>query len=84
MVTISAYTFASTQAADEAMTELNTYFGLPVPGGITVYDANSYSYSAINNVWYIEYDPSFEPVLGQPVDLELESPMSTTPGGEEV
>lgn len=67
---INGYKFDTKQIADEAMAYLNTHHGLPVKGGGTKFDENSYTQHP-DGFYYITYDAEWTSVLGETVEIEL-------------
>lgn len=70
MELINVYKFATKQIADEAMRYLNTHHGLPVKGGLTKFDENSYTQHP-DGFYYIAYKSEWTSVLGEPIEIEL-------------
>lgn len=67
---INGYKFETKQIADEAMGYLNTHHGLPVNGGVTKFDENSYTQHP-NGFYYIAYNAEWTSCLGEPIEIEL-------------
>jgi len=70
MAFIKAYKFETKQVANEAMNYLNAHHGLPVNGGATKFDENSYTKHA-DGYYYIAYDVEWTSVLGQPIEITI-------------
>ena len=68
---IKVYKWNTIEDADLAMNQLNEYYGLPVPNGISKF--SSESYFEINGLYYIDYDEMLLPILGQPIEIEIEN-----------
>lgn len=67
---MKVYKFNTKQIADEAMSYLNSHHVLPVKGGLTKFDSNSYSQHA-DDYYYIAYDEEWTSVLGEPIEIEI-------------
>lgn len=67
---ISVYKFETKLIADQAMSYLNTHHGLPVKGGVTIFNENSYTQHA-DGFYYIGYDLEWTSPLGEPVEIEI-------------
>lgn len=67
---INGYKFSTKQIADDAMGYLNAHHGLPVHGGVTKFDSNSYL-QHLDGFYYIAYDAEWTSVLGEPTEIEL-------------
>lgn len=70
MAFIKGYKFTTKEQADEAMEMLNAEHGLPVDGGLTKFDENSYQLHS-DGFYYIVHDNNWTYTLGQPTDIEL-------------
>lgn len=57
------YKYTTEQEAIDARAQAASYMGLPNPLGDTLYWVN-YSYSELDDFYYIEYDNGIEEVLG--------------------
>ena len=67
------YTYATEQLAINARTLCATYKGLPNPQGDTIYWVN-YSFSDLDNIYYIKYVDGLENVLGSPIEFTITFP----------
>lgn len=67
---IKGYKWNTAEEADLSMTQLNEYYGLPVPGGISYFSSESYYYSK-NGIYYMYSNEMLEPVLGEPTEFEI-------------
>jgi hypothetical protein len=70
---IKGYTYNTEQEAIYARESCDTYYGIPVsPDDITQNWIN-YQFAELNNpqFWYIIYDETLLPVLGQPTEFEV-------------
>lgn len=70
MELFKVYKFDTKQIADEAMAYLNTHHGLPVKGGVTKFDENSYTKDP-DGFYYIAYDAEWTSVLGDTTEIKL-------------
>ena len=70
MELVKGYKFDTKQIADEAMSYLNTHYGLPVNGGVTKFDETSYIQHP-DGFYYIAYDAEWTSCLGEPIEIEL-------------
>lgn len=70
MAHINGYKFNTKKIADEAMDYLNTHHGLPVKGGVTKFDENSYLQHP-DGFYYIAYDAEWTSVLEEPIEIEI-------------
>jgi hypothetical protein len=69
MQSIKGYKFNTVEEADLAMYQLNQFYGLPIPNGISKFSSDSYF--EIDNLYYIGYDEMLIPVLGEPIQIEV-------------
>lgn len=67
---MTGYKYTTEQEANNARAQAASYMDLPNPQGDTLYWVN-YSYSQLDNFWYIIYVEELENVLGQPIEFEL-------------
>lgn len=73
---IKGYQYITEQEAINAQALCNSYYGIPVsPDDITQNWVN-YNFANLNNptFYYIVFDDSLLPVLGQPTDFEVVYP----------
>ena len=70
MAFINAYKFDTKLMADQAISYLNTHHGLPVKGGVTIFNENSYTQHA-DGFYYIAFDTEWTSILGEPVSIEI-------------
>lgn len=69
-MTITGYKYLTEQKAIDARKQCADYYGLPVaPDNVTQYWVDYY-YSG--EFWYIIYDDSIEPILGEPTVFEID------------
>ena len=70
MASIKGYIFTTKEQANEAMDMLNAEHGLPVDGGLTKFDENSYQLH-LDGFYYIAFDAEWTAILGKPADIVL-------------
>jgi hypothetical protein len=76
MAFINGYQYFSEQEAINARESVDTYYGIPkTPSDITQHWI-SYNFAELNTpqFWYITYDESLIPILGQPTEFEVIQP----------
>lgn len=76
MQSINGYQYITEQEAINAQALCNSYYGIPAsPNDITQNWINYY-FANLNDpqFWYIVFDDSLLPVLGQPTDFEVVTP----------
>jgi hypothetical protein len=67
---MQGYIFTTETEAIAARKAAADYMGLPVPNGETLYWVN-YNYAELDGFWYIIYDESLLPILGEPIEFEV-------------
>ncbi len=67
---MEGYIYQTEQEAIDAIQQAATYKGYPIPNGTTLYWVD-YSYSELDNFYYIVYVEGLEEVLGQPQEINL-------------
>ena len=67
------YKYTTEQEAIDARTQAASYMGLPNPQGDTLYWVN-YSYSELDEFYYIQHVEGLEAVLGEPIEFEITIP----------
>ena len=67
---INGYKFDTKQIANEAMSYLNTHHGLPVNGGVTMFNESSYTQHE-DGFYYIAFDSEWTSALGDPIEIYL-------------
>jgi len=72
-MTITGYKFTTEESAQTARKQAADYKGYPKPGGQTLYWVD-YTYSELDNFYYIRYVDGLEVVLGDPTDFEVTVP----------
>ena len=70
---MTGYKYTTEQEAIDARTQAASYMGLPNPQGDTLYWVN-YSYSELDNFYYIQHVENLEQVLGEPIDFTITIP----------
>lgn len=80
MASIKGYKFTTKEQANEAMEMLNAEHGLPVDGGLTKFDENSYQLHS-DGFYYIAFDAEWTAILGKTVDIVL--PEIKVPNGKD-
>jgi hypothetical protein len=76
MAFINGYKFTTEQEAINAREACDTYYGIPVAPDDVTQNWVEYSFAGLNtpHFWYIIFDESLLPVLGQPVEFEVIQP----------
>jgi hypothetical protein len=69
MESFKGYKFNTVEEANLAMQQLNQHYGLPVENGISIFDERSYF--QIENAYYLTEDKMLIPVLGEPIQIEV-------------
>jgi hypothetical protein len=69
MQSFKGYKFNTVEEADLAMQQLNEYYGLPVENGISIFDERSYF--KIGDAYFLTEDKMLIPVLGEPIQIEV-------------
>ena len=75
MAFIKGYKYNTETEAITARKAAADYMGLPVPNGETLYWVD-YNFAELNEpqFWYITFDESLLPILGQPTEFEVIQP----------
>ena len=67
----NGYTYNNATDAQAAVKQCDTYYGLPKnPDDVTQHWV-SYEYSVKDNIYFILFDESLLPVLGEPIEFEV-------------
>ena len=76
---MQGYIFTTETEAMAARKAAAAYMGLPVPNGETLYWVD-YNFAELNEpqFWYITYDESLLPILGDPTEFEVIQPTNET------
>jgi hypothetical protein len=73
---IKGYQYLTEQEAIAAQTQCDTFYGIPkTPTDITQHWVN-YNFAELNTpqFWYITFDESLIPILGEPSEFEVITP----------
>lgn len=71
---IKGYLFASENDAIQARERCDVHYGIPVnPNDITQHWCD-YQYAALQRFYYIIFDESLLPILGEPQDIQIITP----------
>ena len=73
MASINGYQYTTEQNAINARESVDTYYGIPVNPTDVTQNWVDYQYAELNTppFWYIVYDESLLPILGQPSEFEV-------------
>jgi hypothetical protein len=73
MAFINGYQYTTEQDAINARELCDTYYGIPVSPDDVTQNWVDYQFAELNTpqFWYIIYDDSLLPVLGQPTEFEV-------------
>ena len=76
MAFINGYTYQIEQEAINAREACDTYYGIPVSPDDVTQNWVDYQFAELNNpqFWYIVFDESLTPVLGDPSEFEVVTP----------
>lgn len=76
MAFINGYTYQTEQEAINARESCDTYYGIPVSPDDVTQNWVDYQFAELNTpqFWYIVYDDTLLPVLGQPTEFEVVYP----------
>ena len=76
MASINGYKYLTEQDAINARESVDTYYGIPVNSTDVTQNWVDYQYAELNTppFWYIVYDESLLPILGQPSEFEVVTP----------
>jgi len=72
MAFINGYKYTTEQDAQSAVKSCNDYYGIPIEGD-TTQNWCMYQIAELNTpiFWYIIYDESLLPILGNPTEFEV-------------
>ncbi len=75
-MSIKGYQYMTEQEAINARELCDTYYGIPVAPDDVTQNWVDYQFASLNDpqFWYITYDDSLLPVLGQPTTFEVVTP----------
>lgn len=70
------YQYTTEQDAINARESVDTYYGIPVNPTDVTQNWVSYQFAELNTptFWYITYDDSLLPVLGEPTEFDIVQP----------
>ena len=70
---MKGYQYQTEQEAQTAQSACNAYYGIPVSPDDVTQNWVGYSFAELNTptFWYIIYDESLLPVLGEPTEFEV-------------
>lgn len=76
MASINGYQYNSEQEAINARESVDGYYGIPVSPDDVTQNWVDYQFAELNTpqFWYIVFDESLTPVLGQPTTFEVIQP----------
>jgi|688.fasta_scaffold1428463_1 hypothetical protein len=67
---IKGYKWKTVEEADLVMAQLNEFYGLPVPNGITIFDNRAYR--QIDDFYFLDEDEMSLRVLGEPIAITID------------
>ena len=70
MAFINGYQYNTIEEVTKACDALNTYHGLPVQDGITIFDESSFI--RVGETWVIRFDEEWTAILGTPQEITIE------------
>ena len=73
MASIKGYKYTTKQDAIDAREQCDAYYGIPVSPNDITQNWVEYQYAELNTpkFWYIVYDDSLLPILGEPIEFEV-------------
>lgn len=76
MASIKGYKYLSEQEAINARELCDTYYGIPVAPDDVTQNWVDYQFAELNKppFWYIVFDESLLPVLGNPIEFDIVTP----------
>jgi hypothetical protein len=76
MESIKGYKYTTESSAKSAQKQCNDYYGIPISPDDVTQNWVDYKYADLNKpkFWYIIYDDSLLPVLGEPIEFEVITP----------
>jgi hypothetical protein len=77
MIYINGYKYAIEQDAINARESCDVYYGIPVTPDDVTQNWVDYQFAELNDpqFWYIVYDETLLPILGEPTDFEVVAPI---------
>jgi hypothetical protein len=71
---LKGYKYTTETEAITARQQCDAYYGIPKsPTDVTQHWVD-YNYSELDGFWYITYDESLLPILGEPTEFEVTQP----------
>ena len=76
MAFINGYKYTTEQEAINARESVDVYYGIPVSPEDVTQNWVDYNFAELNEpqFWYITFDESLLPILGQPTEFEVIQP----------
>ena len=76
MASINGYQYPTETQAIAARESVDAYYGIPVSPDDVTQNWVDYQFAELNNsqFWYIIFDESLTPILGQPTEFEVIQP----------
>jgi hypothetical protein len=76
MQSINGYQYTTEQDAINARESVDAYYGIPVSPDDVTQNWVDYQFAELNTpqFWYIVFDESLTPILGQPTEFEVVTP----------
>lgn len=76
MESIKGYKYNTEQEAINAREECDYYYGIPISPEDVTQNWTDYKFAEFNTpiFWYIIFDESLTPILGKPIELNIETP----------
>lgn len=76
MASINGYQYTTEQDAINAREACDAYYGIPVTPDSVTQNWCDYHIANLNTpqFWYIVYDESLKPILGEPIEFEVTQP----------
>jgi len=73
MVSINGYKYTTENQAIAAKLQCNEYYGIPLNPNDVTQNWVDYQFAELNTpqFWYIVYDETLLPVLGEPIDFTV-------------
>jgi hypothetical protein len=81
MASFKGYKFLTEQEAIDAREKCDAHYGIPVSPDDTTQNWVDYRCAELKKpkFWYIVYDDSLFPVLGEPIEFEVATPKPSIP-----
>lgn len=76
MALINGYKYTTEQEAIYAREACDSYYGIPVSPDDVTQNWVDYQFAELNDpqFWYIIFDESLTPILGEPIEFEVVQP----------